>query len=373
MKIGQITMYGDNYGACLQAFALQKVIQNMGHDIEIIRYLQTNRNIVGSASKLKKIQSLGVSGLLKYVIEHKYIELRKNAYKNFRERFLSFNNKEWFRDDDLADINDKYDCFICGSDMIWSEEFSKDWDFFFLKFADKRKSYSYAPSFGKNSLEDENRTRVKNYLEQFARVSCRENGGVELIGSLGIQNAIQVLDPTMLLSKDEWCELIPEKERVIREPYVFAYLFGNETDGRKSFINTVENKIGKVYTLPKFTKKSQNSFPINGIGPMDYLRLFRDAEFIVTDTFHGLMFSIIFRKPFVVLQRHDGSQWSKYSDRMTSTLEMFGLADRYIDDNFKQIEIFKELDYSKYEEIIDKRKEDSLTYISEILKEAENG
>lgn len=367
MKIGQITMYGDNYGACLQAYALQKVIEGKGHNIQLISYHQCCKNEKTTLSVINKIQSLGLLGLIKYIRERKYIKLRKNAYKDFRKTYLNFSNNEYYRDDDLKKLNTQFDMFICGSDMIWSEEFVDDWDFYFMKFAEKSKSFSYAPSFGKSSLTDKNITKVYDYLAFFSKISCRENKGVNLINDIGPFKAVQVVDPTLLLTREEWCECIPNKERVIKESFVFSYLFGMETKGRKSFFARVEKEIGKIYSLPKFNKKSQQKFPVNGVGPMDYLRLFRDADFIITDTFHGLMFSLIFRKPFVVLKRNDGSNWSKYSDRMTSTLEMFNLTERYVDDSLTDIKWLKNLDYSKYEMYINERRISSLKYLDEIL------
>lgn len=367
MKIGQVTMYGDNYGACLQAYALQQVIKNKGHDIKLVKYHQATRNSGGGSSKIQRIMRLGVAGTIKYFRERKYIELRKNAYKQFRNQCLEFQEGEWYRDDDLTKLNEEFDAFVCGSDMIWSEEFSEDWDFFFLNFAIKEKCFTYAPSFGKNQLSNRNKTKVAEYLKDIRRIACRENAGANLVRSLGRSDAIQVLDPTMLLTKEEWCERISDKSRIIEEPFVFAYLFGDATPKRKEFFNRVDKQIGKMCSLPKFTKKEQNAFPVQGIGPWDYLRLFRDAEFIVTDTFHGLMFSIIFRKPFVVLKRTDGSNWAKYSDRMTSTLEMFGLSERYIEDTAEDLSIYKNLDYNSYEEIISSKRLYSLDYIDSIL------
>lgn len=367
MKLGQITMYGDNYGACLQAYALQKVIEKKGYEIQLINYHRCSRGAGSASSKVQTIKRLGIKGLIKYLRERKYIELRKNAYKKFRKNYLVFHEGDYYRDDNLSLLNEQFDGFICGSDMIWSEEFSEDWNFFFLNFAEPAKSFAYAPSFGKNSLSEDNKIRVSNYINKIKAITCRENGGVDMIHELGRKDAMQVLDPTMLLTKDEWCKAIPVKERIIEEPYVFAYLFGDETLGRKNFFAEVEKQIGKMYVLPRFTKKVQESFPAHGIGPWEYLQLFRDADFIVTDTFHGLMFSIIFRKPFVVLKREDGSNWAKYSDRMTSTLEMFGLIDRYIDENSHDLSSYKYINYDNHENIISSKRLASLDYIDEVL------
>ena len=99
------------------------------------------------------------------------------------------------------------------------------------------------------------------------------------------------------------------------------------------------------------------------------MRLIRDAEFVVTDTFHGLMFSIIFRKPFIVLQRNDGTNWSQYSDRMTSTLKMFGLEERYVRETGLNIDQYKELDYSGIEKVIQQKRDSSLMYLDKVINE----
>lgn len=367
-KIAIATMYGDNYGACLQAFALQQIIKQKGYDIEIINYHQYNRTQLGCISKFKKVKQFGIKKTIRYFLEKKYAEVTKKAFQDFRDNYLVFFNQEYYRDDDLTELNSAFEKFICGSDMIWSEEFRNDWEFFYLGFAEKNKSYSYAPSFGKNELKNINKPKVSKYLEEFNRISCRENGGVELINQLTDKKAVQVLDPTMLLTANEWNSFIANNRRIIKEPYVFAYVFGKTDSNRQKLFTLIQNEIAKVWFLPKNNKKDFNSFPIKGIGPFDYLRLFRDAEFVITDTFHGLMFAIIFQKPFIVLERSDGTNWSKYSDRMTSTLEMFNLLERYVKADFRDIKIVKTLDYSVCEDIIQRKRKQSLDYINGILK-----
>lgn len=367
-KIATITMYGDNYGACLQAFALQQIIKQNGYDNEIINYHQHNRTQSGGVSKLKKVKQFGIKKTILYFLERKYAEVTKRAFQDFRDNHLVFSNREYYRDDNLTELNSVYDKFICGSDMIWSEEFKDDWNFYYLGFAERNKTYAYAPSFGKNELEDINKEKVSNYLNDFNKISCRENGGVALIRQLTDKKAVQVLDPTMLLTMNEWNSFIDNNQRIIEEPYVFAYVFGETDSKRKKLFDAVQSEIAQVRFLPKNNKRDFNNFPIKGVGPFDYLRLFRDAEFVITDTFHGLMFSIIFRKPFIVLERSDGTNWSKYSDRMTSTLEMFNLLDRYVNADFRDIRAVKTMDYSACEAIIQSKREQSLDYINGILR-----
>ncbi len=364
MRIGQVSMCGDNYGACLQALALQYILKKNGNDVEFICYNQVNSR--ASIGTLGKMRSLGFMGLIRYFSEYSYIRNRKDAYRNFRKKFITRSSNTYNQASIYQNLNATYDKFICGSDMIWSEEFQEDWDFYFLKFAAKEKSFSYAPSFGKNSLENENKNRVAAYLQDFSKVTCREEGGVNLIKSISNIPAKQVLDPTMLLDQSEWNKIIDSKDRLIKEPYVLMYLFGKSDSYWNRYVQEIERKYGKAYKLPSCKKESRN-FPIDSIGPIEYMRLFRDAEFVITNTFHGLMFSMIFNKQFVVLDRTDASKWAKYSDRMTSTLEMFGLTDRYLFANKTSTTELNTINYQIVNEKIQEKRRESLDYLCEIV------
>lgn len=368
-KIATITMFGDNYGACLQAFALQHVLEERNQYSRIIKYNSFDYTNKKAQTKLQKVKKYGLKKVILYLVEKKYSKMVKDAFQSFRENYLKFDTKEYCRGKDLSELNERYDLFLCGSDMIWSEEFIDDWDFYYLKFVTPFKKNSYAPSFGKNNLTEENKKKVAHYLETFKNLSCRENGGVDLIQSLTEKSVVQVLDPTMLLSANEWNQVIGNTDRIFKEKYVFAYVFGKTNNKRKKIFETVESKIAPVKFIPRKRKKDYDNFPVDVVGPLEYMRLIRDAEFVVTDTFHGLMFSIIFRKPFIVLQRNDGTNWSQYSDRMTSTLKMFGLEERYVRETGLNIDQYKELDYSGIEKVIQQKRDSSLMYLDKVINE----
>lgn len=369
MKIGQVTMYGDNYGACLQAFALQQYAKKMGAEIELIRYHQTDRNSVSPImDKLKTVWRLGVRGTIAHFRNRLFIASRKEAFSDFRDKYIKFSQKEYWRDSNLIELNDIYDRFICGSDMIWSEEFLDDWRFFFLGFADYEKSCSYAPSFGRNEMSNENKKIVFDYLSGIRMLSCREQGGCDLIKSIFGMDSVQVIDPTLLLGREEWEGLIENRNRIISEPYVFTYLFGNKDIGRIKLIERVNEEIGKTYSIP-MNLKEKAEFPMEAeVGPIEFMSLFRDAGFIITDTFHGLMFSILFEKPFIVLKRNDDSKWAKYSDRMTSTMKMLGVLNRYVDSDFQDFDRVKNFEDDEYREKLKKLRSFSRDYLNLVIK-----
>jgi len=370
-KFGQVTMFGNNYGACLQAFALQHILLENGFEVELVNYggkkIVEGENVNPIVRTIKKMARLGIFGVVKYIINYSYIKNNKAAYNNFRKNHLKISSKIYYRNKNLNELNNDYDFFIAGSDMLWSEEFLEDWKFYFLSFAPKEKCFSYAPSFGQNALSAENVVKVKSYLEKISKLSCREEKGVKLIKDITSLDVPQVVDPTLLLDANIWNEIIGNNDRIIKNKYCFGYLFGSIDSARKELLRKLKSGFDKVYRLSN--KKEGTTVPMDYVSPIEYLRLFRDSEFVITDTFHGLMFSIIFRKPFIVLERHDGSKWAKQSDRMVSTLEMFGLADRYVNPEKIDISKYLTLDYTKYEEKIEFCRNKSLNYLMAVLEE----
>ena len=364
-------MFGNNYGACLQALALQHVLLENDFEAELVNYggkktLETG-NVNPVVKTIKKISHLGILRIVKYILNYSYIKKNKAVYNDFRKNRLKISSKIYYRNVNLDELKNDYDFFIAGSDMLWSEEFSEDWNFYFLSFAPKEKCFSYAPSFGQNTLSAENKNIVKTYLEKFNRLSCREEKGVKLIKEITSLDVPQVVDPTLLLDANKWNEIIGNNDRILKNKYCFGYLFGSVDSARKTLINKLESNFGKIYRLSN--KKEGTTVPMSCVSPIEYLRLFRDSEFVITDTFHGLMFSIIFRKPFVVLERRDGSKWAKQSDRMVSTLEMLGLADRYVNPEKIDMSKYLTLDYTKYEKKIESCRIESLNYLKTILEE----
>ncbi len=369
-KIGLVTFYSDNYGSCLQAFALYNTIKNMGFDPVLVRYSRTNQ---GESRKglLNKLKNHSVLSLIKALLNYRMIHGKKESFNKFREKQFPFTEKSYSKNDDKTELDKLFDVFVCGSDMMWCETFQQDWEHHFLRFTTKDKRVSYAPSFGINSISEENLNRCREYLSGFRPqcLSCRDISGVEMIKEKFGLESHHVVDPTMLFTKEQWNSFISD-ERFIQKPYVLLYLFGGQKNGRDKILQQVQ----------KWNIGSLKSISINGnhrinnpnIGPFEYLRLFRDAEFIITDTFHGLMFSLIYEKPFVVLTREDGLHWSKYSDRMTAQLDMLGIPERYHDSNLPMPDSFKNLNYSSISEKIACLRDKSLIYLQNAISGLED-
>ena len=183
-KVGMVTMYSDNYGSCLQAFALYNRIQYLGYDPTIIKYVPYDLGKNGKEfSKMYKLTHLPINTILHLFLNYRMIHGHKKAYEKFRESKLSFTKKSYGTNINEEGIKDSFNAFVCGSDMMWCETFSDDWEHYFLRFTSKEKRISYAPSFGVNKISTQNIDRCRRYLEGFNSncLSCRDISGVRMI------------------------------------------------------------------------------------------------------------------------------------------------------------------------------------------------
>ena len=153
------------------------------------------------------------------------IERKRTALVKFRTNHMTFSEDSYYRDSDLKGLENNYTAFVCGSDMIWSEDFQEDWKFLYLTFVPKNRCVAYAPSFGKNHLTEQNIRRCDSYIHDIGYLSCRELAGVGLIKQKFGLEAAHVMDPTLLMSSDEWNRAIATKERLVKSKYNLVYCF----------------------------------------------------------------------------------------------------------------------------------------------------
>lgn len=356
-KIAIITMLGNNYGACLQAYALQRFLEINGFFVEQIDFYPENST--SNKKKISKVLSIGITGFLDTILTRKYNKIRSIKFNYFRKEYLRINEYKYHKED-ITLSNDKYSIFICGSDMIWSEEFLKDWYFYYLGFVCDNKRIAYAPSFGSGLISKNNMDLCENYLKKFDYLSCREQSGCEFISKNFDLKAINACDPTLLLPSSEWDHLIESNSYSnINKEFVLAYLFGRENKKRKQLYKRIKRKydLSFIPFAREQFKDNQNNLSVSS-----FLYLFKNANFIITNTFHGLVFSLIFKKPFVVLKREE-DRWGKYSDRITSLLKKLDLEYRYLFPEEVDINLLMDIDYLKINKILDKFRQESICYL----------
>lgn len=335
MRIGILTQpLHTNYGGLLQAFALQKYLRDMGHEVLTVDYSRKSRAWLAPYRLARRCVA---KFLLRRNVTLFPKPLPQGAGK-FTQRFIEENirtTKKIFapaRERDFAEY--EFEAFVVGSDQTWRPAYSPHMPTFFLDFLGNdtgTRRVAYASSFGKDEWEfTPKMTKICAPLaKKFHAISVREDSGVALCEKyLGV-NAEHVIDPTMLLSKEDYCDIVARDEaRGLLPPAegknLFFYDLSGTTQNRR-FADDVADKLNlKVDAiLPNRDVRLSGAVAYPPVSM--WLRGFRDAEFVVTDSFHGCVFSIIFNKPFIAIGNKSGGM-----SRFYSLLKMFGLENRLV-------------------------------------------
>lgn len=335
MKIRTITCHDVyNYGASLQAFALQSFLETCGHDVEIINYKPAYLNIhyrislfIHPDSPIYKYtqQSLllrllyGIKRFIWYLPSWK----RKVAFDRFTAKYLKLtrpyrSHEELVKNPPIADV------YIAGSDQIWNSTTmlnGKD-PAFYLQFAPKiNNKISYAASFGATTISEQCKITIKKWLSNLDKISVRETSGVNILHDLGLSGT-HVCDPVFLLTADEWRNYLSIKKG--DERYVLIYnLTSINNNLLNDAINTAKQLNAKLYSVSPFKIKGVDKNYVN-VSPKDFVSLISNASFVFTNSFHATAFSIIFHRQFCTYNYHSNSN----SSRMYSILAEMELLDR---------------------------------------------
>lgn len=339
MKIGIITIINvNNYGAELQAFALHHKLKLMGYENEIINYLYYKNSRFKFEKESAPVFNISIKNRLKdsiLLLIDKYsafrypkiAKLRKFRFDEFHRKHTSL-TKPFKSFSELYNSNLNYDTYIVGSDQVWNPNNGTSLEPYFLTFApiDSRK-ISYASSFGIKSIPNKYFPQYKKWLNNLNFISTRESDGVNIIKEISGINAKHVVDPTLLLSKSDWENfLIPFESN---EPYILFFVFK-----KNSFAEDLAFKIKKKtgYKIIRVCKnemavESDNKIlNVRDFGPAEFLGLYQKASFVITTSFHGSIFSLIFEKPFFTVTPNSKDN----NSRQESLMSMVGLNHRLI-------------------------------------------
>lgn len=334
-KVGLVTCFLNNYGACLQAYALQKVITALGHECQIIRY-SPNPEIIHYDSLYIKAKMLyrRIRGL--FDNRYYYETSRIKMFNRFRKSTLVFGDKKFSSEDELYNYPFKYDYFVVGSDQLWNPiihggnnkayllDFVTDW----------RKKIAYAPSIGLSVFPHDYAEEFSKLLGSFKYLSCREETGCKIVEQLSGKHCDFVLDPTLLLNKEEWISFSnsdKESEKQ-EEPYIFCYLF-SENQNITDFVDYVKSKSQiKIKCIP-YTKRELESDieRVRFAGPKEFVQLIKNASLVITDSFHATAFSINLNVPFYSLMRNSQRERINMNSRIADILNFTGLTSRLVD------------------------------------------
>lgn len=303
MKLGIITMQRSmNYGTNLQSFALQHFLKTAGFDVETIDSWDTSE--IGTNLKgLKRLRSKVWNITFYPLLESKR---RLERTESFRDKNVAFSLKQYCSHRELYDTNDIYDVFISGSDQIWNPIFNRCNYKYFLDFVSTgKKRIAYAPSFGTPRVEQDYLNECLPLIEKYEHVSMREESGAELISSALGRDIPTVLDPVFLPELKTWDTAASDQ---LLENYIFCYVMPGDKNSElaiKLKAEAISKKTGldivyvgkKVYDKLDLSKRKENRFDD---GPAEWLSLLRHANYVVTNSFHGVAFSVLFHKVFFV-------------------------------------------------------------------------
>ncbi|MDO4967208.1 MAG: polysaccharide pyruvyl transferase family protein [Candidatus Saccharibacteria bacterium] len=370
-KVGIITFHrSHNCGSILESFAMQKIVSKLGYSAELINFSSNGQRdmyrVFSKQRKIKKIiKNIIVLPLFRTIRRH------YNNYADFIKKHLKVSSGDYKTESDLKNIKDNYDIFLAGSDQIWNITIP-DYDIsYFLPFTEKKK-IAYAPSFGaKNILDNSASPEIYcDLLKKFNYLSVRENNGKKWIYDMTGISVPVVLDPTLLIGREEYDKL--ERDSGIKGKYIFYY-----SPQYKKDINKFVKRVSKKYKMPVIVWNSKE-YIIKGLyrygfkmayeqDPGIYLNLIKHAELVITTSFHGSIFSSIYRKKFWVMK--NGGMYGD-DDRVLTLLDELKLSDRLIEPTFDESCDYmeREIDYSSYKTALIKHKKESIDFLEEALE-----
>lgn len=353
-KVGIVTIYDtNNYGNRLQNYAMQEVLSKMGVEVETLRnYANTNKEDNRIIHTLKRIKN-GLQRVKK--IGNK----RAKCFQEF-DRNIEFASKE-LRWDNAGQFVKNYDYFVTGSDQVWNPYFDRLSKIDLLEFAPPEKRISIAASFGVEKLEAKYEKECQKALNEFHAISVREQQGKQIIQQMeGISKEKEievVLDPTMMLTEKQWEKVMKKPKDMPQGKYILNYFLGELEEETKQYIEKIakENNC-QIIQLLDLKEKLHNT------GPSEFLYLLQHAFLICTDSFHSCVFSILFQKPFIIVERKSKKNMNS---RIDTLLDTFSLQDRKLKTN--DIQDMKSIDYQKVFEVLEKEKMKETEWIKKAL------
>lgn len=366
MKIKTITCQKvNNHGANLQAYALMHYLEKLGHDVEIIDYFPeyfkhfrplycgTSKYAANPVTRFAYICAK-FPGRLKSYLEYKKSDRKKN-FEAFRDKYYRLTDTyESF--EELKANPPKADLYIAGSDQIWNTMMNNGKDpAYYLQFAPKNATTAtYAASFSVSEIPDELKEQTKKYIKSIDYVSVREKSALKILDDLGVLNGQAVLDPVFLLEKKQWSKI--ESNIKLDDEYVLVYDFEGSDEVKNFAVKYAQKYNLKIYSLYKneYCDKSFENF-----GPDVFLSLIKNAEFIVSNSFHATAFSLIYEKEFAVIKRQEG-----INSRMVDLLSYVGVDDRIVD----SYQEFNAIDFNLVKEKLEIEVEKSKDYLKEVLE-----
>lgn len=371
MKIGIITLLGNNYGNRLQNYAVQEILKDYG-DVYTVPYEKKIIN-VDKKNKIQKLNPLYIKKALdsrllniyhlsnrdmnffdrlKYYKNHKSeihngLVLRNEAFNSFDNKYINYekNILHLSGDDNLPWVK-SYDAWICGSDQIWNPHYPTATRNSFLQFAPKERRISFSASIGISGVSNMPK-EYKNWLEGITYCSVREDEAADIVLKLTGKKVNVFLDPTMILPKEKWDMMADQSKGELPEKFALNYFLGVK---EKAYVRFIDNDILSK-NLNRIDMLSGEYPEYLDLAPDQIVNAIKKADIIYTDSFHGVVFSIIFHKQFIVFERSE--EGLSMNSRLKTLLKKFNLENRIYNDKNKD-DLKQKINYSKVDDIISK-------------------
>lgn len=344
MKIATVTwLTYNNYGTQLQAYALQKFLTINGHENEILDdndILQEQWRAKGNSSHhVTSSKEACILRLVKKPFRYIKWQIWKQRVKpytesqrkinDFKRECLVVNTKVNARN--LACLNNRYDLFICGSDQIWSPLDLNLNGYYYLNFVSKKK-IAYAPSLGMKEIPEKKTKLIQNWLKSFDSISVREKQNVEQISAIYGNKVFFVSDPTLLLNTEQWTSFCKDGMK-IRKKYILCYFLEDKNWYFEYAMQTAKKYDLSLVLIPNRAEHTRRRICIRkSVSPIDFVSLFMNASIVITDSYHGSIFSVLFQKDFYYLKRFNEEITESQNVRIASLFETLGLYDRIIEE-----------------------------------------
>lgn len=368
-KIGVITLHRTvNYGSVLQAYATQYILEKLGYNVEFIDYYPERLHMLGMLKRIKNKNNrfkkdMILRNIARIIILPSYLK-RFYIFKKFIKKHLHLTDKIYESEEELEKDIPEADIYCTGSDQVWNVGWNEKIDYpFFLKFVpEEKKCIAYSASFGKSTLEEWEKEETKTLLQRYSYIAMREKSGVKILKDLNIDNAIHVLDPTLLLNKNDWKSLISNKYE--NRKYVFMYNINHNKKLDEYAIKFAKSKnLPLIYVSYNYHDCFKKGHLKCNAKVEEFLSLIANAEYVLTDSFHCTAYSINFNKQLLVAYPE------KFSTRLASIVELTGLTNRVID-NYNDLKICdRKIDYKYANKILEQERKKSIEYLKKSIEE----
>lgn len=389
-KVGIVTITGgDNYGNKLQHYAVIQILQAHGYECDTVQDVTARgfataaysvdlrhklsprhiRSAVNSRLKYRYFRKNSDENLLKNIRRanknrNHYLELqkrRKRIFQEFADRYLPFGELTVCatrRAD--KEVVDSYDAFVCGSDQVWNPHYFNTSPVRFLQFAPKHKRVALSPSFGVNSIPNERVEAYTRYLEGMEHLSVREQQGARIIADLTGREVPVIVDPTVMLDAQQWEKIERKPEGFGDEPFLLTYFLGGKSKEYSEQIKKIASQRGlRIINLLDITEEESYLY-----GPQEFIYLMHNASFVCTDSFHGTVFSILFKRELWAFSRLESG--FSGDNRVLTLLQKLEIMDCL----YSKGKAWCRVDYERCEELITRERNAFDAYLKTALEKA---